>query len=206
LFGLPRYREVAEAYIAGLEDRAAAGGALERVHSVASFFLSRIDVLVDAELKKAAGGNDRKTQVAKGLQGRVAIASAKLAYHSYKQLFQEKRFLALAGHGAHRQRVLWASTSTKNPEYSDVKYVEALIGPDTINTLPRETLDAFRDHGRPAASLEEHLAEARQVIEQLPEAGIDIDRVTQQLEEEGVEKFNKPYDHLLEAIAERKSS
>jgi transaldolase len=175
------------------------------VRSVASFFLSRIDVLVDPELEKAAAGGGSKAEAARWLRGRVAVASAKLAYQICKGTFTEKRFVPLAGRGARTQRVLWASTGTKNPEYSDVKYVEALIGPDTINTLPRQTLDAFRDHGRASASLEEGLAEARRVMELLPEAGIDIDRVTQQLEEEGVDKFNKPYDRLLAAIEKRKS-
>ena len=206
LFGLPRYRAVAEAYIAGLEDRSAAGAPLGRVRSVASFFLSRIDVLVDPELEKAAGGGGPGSEAARWLRGRVAVASAKLAYRIYQEIFAGNRFAALAGRGASTQRVLWASTSAKNPEYSDVKYVEALIGPDTINTVPRKTLDAFRDHGRAAASLEEGVAEAERVMDLLPEAGIDIDRVTQQLEEEGVDKFNKPYDRLLEAIEKRKSS
>ena len=205
LFGLPRYREVADAYIAGLEQRAAAGGALDRVRSVASFFLSRIDVLVDPELEKAARAGGPEAGIAETLRGRVAIASAKLAYQIYKQKFREERFRVLSGQGARSQPVLWASTSTKNPEYSDVKYVEALIGAETINTAPRETLDAFRDHGRPTASLEEHLDEARTAMDLLLRAGIDIDRVTRQLEEEGVEKFNKPYDRLLEAIAGKMS-
>ena len=205
LFGLPRYREVAEAYIASLEERAAAGKPVDRVCSVASFFLSRIDVLVDSKLEEIMAGGGAKAETAQRLHGQVAIASAKEAYQIYKEIFGQKRFQRLADKGGRPQRVLWASTSTKNPEYSDVKYVEALIGPETINTLPQETLKAYRDHGNPEERLEQGLEEARKVLELLPEVDIPIDQVTQQLEEEGVDKFNKPYDRLMNTLAKKRS-
>jgi transaldolase len=205
LFGLPRYREVAAAYIAGLEERAAAGKPLDRVCSVASFFLSRIDVLVDAKLEEIMAGRGSQAETAEKLHGQVAIASAKEAYQIYKEIFGHERFQRLAAKGGRPQRVLWASTSTKNPDYSEVKYVEPLIGPETINTLPQETLKAYRDHGNPQERLEQGLEEARKVLELLPEVDMDIDQLTQQLEKEGVDKFNKPYDRLLETLAKKRS-
>ena len=205
LFGLPRYREVAGAYIAGLEERAAAGKPLDRVCSVASFFLSRIDVLVDGELEEIMAGGGSKAEIARKLHGQVAIASAKEAYQIYKEIFGQKKFQRLAAEGGRAQRVLWASTSTKNPDYSDVKYVEALIGPETVNTLPLKTLKAYRDHGNPQERLEQGLEEARKVLELLSEVDMDINKMTQQLEEEGVEKFNKPYDRLLDTLATKRA-
>jgi transaldolase/glucose-6-phosphate isomerase len=199
LFGLPRYREVVEAYLAGLEARAAQRQPTDHVASVASFFLSRIDVLVDPLLEKemTGGGN---APLAETLHGQVAIASAKRAYQLYKQYFGGERFRRLANKGARTQRLLWASTSTKNPAYSDVKYVEALIGPATVNTVPEETLNAYRDHGDPAPRLEEGLVEAQQVLTRLSSLGIDLEAVTQQLEDEGVEKFNKAFDRLMDTL------
>ncbi|WP_242919841.1 transaldolase [Pontibacter liquoris] len=191
LFSLDRYKEVAEAYIAGLEERVNANKPIAGIASVASFFLSRIDVLIDPQLKEK--GLDQ-------LQGEVAIASAKKAYQLYKEIFGSERFKKLEAKGARPQRLLWASTSSKNPAFSDTKYVEALIGPNTINTIPLETLEAFRDHGKLGNTLEQNLDKAEQVLAQLKQAGIDLDAVTHQLEVEGIEKFNKPYDHLLEAI------
>ncbi len=205
LFGLPRYREVADAYLAGLEDLAKSGNPIKNVASVASFFLSRIDVLVDPILEKLRLGTEEEAERAAGLQGQVAIASAKVAYQIYQEIFTEDRFRKLAEKGARVQRLLWASTSTKNPDYSDVKYVEELIGRDTINTIPIVTLDAYRDHGKPAARLEEGVQEAYQVLDRLPEAGIDLDAVTQQLEEEGVEKFIKAFDKLMAALKKKTS-
>jgi transaldolase/glucose-6-phosphate isomerase len=206
LFGLPRYREVAEAYIAGLEARAAQGKPVERVASVASFFLSRIDVLVDPMLeeKGRAGGPEAKT--ARALHGQVAVASAKAAYQIYRGIFGGERFRKLAGQGARPQRLLWASTSTKNPAYSDVKYVEALIGPKTVNTIPLETLNAYRDHGHPAARLEDSVAEAQKTLVRLSELGIDLDKVTQQLEDEGVQKFIKPFDRLMDTLKKERAA
>jgi transaldolase len=195
LFSLERYEAVAEAYIAGLEERVAMGKPIEYVSSVASFFLSRIDVAVDPLLKEK-GLDD--------LKGEVAIASAKKAYEIYKRVFSSDRFKKLAEKGAKPQRLLWASTGSKDPAFSDVKYVEALIGPDTVDTIPMETLVAFRDHGNAANTLEEGLDKSTEVLARIKEAGIDIDAITQQLEDEGIEKFNKPYDKLLAAIEEQK--
>lgn len=198
LFGLNRYREVTDAYLSGLEDRLKAKQPIDNITSVASFFLSRIDVLLDPVLKKK--GLDK-------LMGEAAIASAKEAYQIYKEVFQSERFKKLEKKGAKKQKVLWASTGTKDPAYSDVKYVEPLIGPDTINTLPLKTIDAFRDHGKAANSLENNLSHANQVLQHLKDNGISIDDITQKLEEEGIEKFNKAYDKLLNAIdAKRKET
>ena len=201
LFGLPRYRQAAEAYIAGIESRAAQGKPVKYLASVASFFISRIDGLVDPLLEKIIAQGGEKADLAKTLRGHVAIASAKMAYQIYKEIFGSDRFRILAAKGARVQRLLWASTGTKNPDYSDVKYVETLIGPDTVNTVPVETLNAYRDHGDPKARLEQGVEEARWVLERLPELGISIDHVTRQLEDEGVEKFNQPFDKLMEALA-----
>jgi transaldolase len=203
LFGLPRYRQVAEAYIAGVDARAAQGKPVKHVASVASFFVSRIDALVDPLLEKRIVQGDREADVAKQVHGQVAIASAKMAYQIYKEIFGSTRFKELADKGARAQRLLWASTGTKNPDYPDVKYVEALIGPDTVNTIPVETLDAYRDHGDPQARLEQDVQRAGWVLERLSELGICIDKVTQQLEDQGVEKFNQPFDKLMETLAKR---
>jgi transaldolase len=199
LFGLPRYREVADAYLAGLEERAVQGLPLA-VASVASFFLSRIDVLLDPQLEAMGKSGSPLAQAAATLTGEVAIASAKVAYSIYQGIFGGGRFQTLARKGARVQRLLWASTSTKNPAYPDLKYVEPLIGPETINTLPVETLNAYRDHGQPAVTLPEGLEKAAAVLQRLPELGIDLNRVTQQLEDEGVEKFNQPYDNLMRTL------
>jgi transaldolase len=201
LFGLPRYRDVAEAYLAGLAVRAARGKPLKHVASVASFFVSRIDGMVDPLLEKVIVQGGKAADLAKKARGQVAIASAKMAYQIYKRIFWSGRFKQLAVQGARVQRLLWASTSTKNPDESDVKYVEALIGPDTVNTVPLATLDAYRDHGNPKARLEHDVEEARLVLERLPELGISLDHVTQQLEDDGVEKFNEPFDKLFQTLA-----
>jgi transaldolase/glucose-6-phosphate isomerase len=206
LFGLPRYRKVADAYIAGLEKRAAQGAPIDHVASVASFFLSRIDVLVDPMLERRMARGGREAEVAEEVHGQVAIASAKMAYQMYQEIFDNDRFRQLADQGARTQRLLWASTSTKNPEYSDVKYVEALIGPETVNTVPLETLNAFRDHGEPAERLTHNVEEARRVMQRLAELHIDIDAVTQQLEDEGVDKFNKPFDRLMDTLQEEREA
>ena len=203
LFGLPRYRQVTDAYLAGIETRAAQGKPLKHVASVASFFVSRIDAMVDPLLKKRIVQGDREANVAKQVHGQVAVASAKMAYQIYKEIFGSARFKKLADKGARVQRLLWASTGTKNPDYPDVKYVEALIGPDTVNTIPVETLDAYRDHGDPQARLEQDVQRAGWVLERLPELGIRIDKLTQQLEDQGVEKFDQPFDKLMETLAKR---
>jgi len=203
LFGLPRYRQVAEAYIAGIEARLAQGKPVKRVASVASFFVSRMDTLVDPLLEKLIAQGGKEADIAKKARGETAIASAKMAYQIYKEIFGSDRFRNLALQGAYVQRVLWASTGTKNPDYDDVKYVEALIGPGTVNTIPVETLSAYRDHGIPQARLERDVEGAAGILDRLPELGIRIDDVTQHLEDEGVEKFNKPFDKLLEHLAQR---
>ena len=200
LFGLPRYREVAEAFIAGMEARGEKNQPLAHVTSVASFFLSRIDVLVDPLLEKLIESGGGKADPARRLLGQVAIASARQAYQIYKEVFKGPRFRLLAQQGARPQRVLWASTGTKNPDYSDVKYVEALIGPETVNTLPQDTLAAYRDHGEPALRLESELDKAAEVFRRLGELNIDIDEKTKQLENEGIRKFNEPYDSLIETL------
>jgi transaldolase len=200
LFGLSRYRMVAEAFIAGLEDRAAKGLSVEGIASVASFFLSRIDVLVDPMLEKM------NADAALKLRGQIAISCAKIAYQMYRKIFREDRFRRLADLGAKSQRVLWAGTGTKNPEYSDVKYVEALIGPDTVNTLPMATLEAYRDHGNPASRLEENVEGAYHNLDRLAQLGIDLDEVARQLEDEGVRKFNKPYDSSMSNLAKKRDS
>ena len=201
LFGLPRYRQVAESYIAGIEMRSSQGEQLKHISSVASFFLSRIDTLVDPLAEKFIEPGSAKTGIAKMVRGQAAVSSAKVAYQIYKEIFGSDRFRKLADKGARAQRLLWASTGTKNPAYNDVKYIEPLIGPDTVNTIPVETLKAYRDHGDPELSLERDVDEAGRVMARLPELGISIDRVTQQLEDEGVEKFNKPFDNLMDTLA-----
>jgi transaldolase len=203
LFGLPRYRQVAEAYIAGIEACLAQGKPVERVASVASFFLSRIDTLVDPLLEKLIAQGGKQGAAAKATRGQVAVASAKMAYQVYKEIFGGSRFRKLAAQGARVQRLLWASTGTKNHDYSDVKYIEELIGPETVNTIPVETLNAFRDHGVPGVSLERNVKGARMVLKGLPELGINIDTVTQQLEDGGVEKFNEPFDKLMATLTQR---
>jgi transaldolase len=206
LFGLPRYRLVAEAFVKGLESRAGRGRPLNHVASVASFFLSRIDVLVDPMLGKIIAAGGKQAEQAASIKGEVAIASAKLAFEIHEEIFPGDRFQSLASRGAHHQRLLWASTSTKNPDYSDVKYIEPLIGPDTVNTMPVETLDAYRDHGAPAPRLDEGIHDAHRVMKVLSGLGIDIDAVTQQLEAEGVNKFIKPYDKLMETLREKRAA
>ncbi len=195
LFGLPRYGEVMEAYLGGLEDRIETNKPIDQIASVASFFLSRIDVMVDSLLEEKG---------LKDLKGEVAIASAKKAYHMCQEVFTSDRFKKLEAKGAKPQRVLWASTSAKDPSFRDVKYVEALIGRNTINTLPMDTLDAFRDHGQVTNDLTENLDKATEVLRRLKDNGIDLDQITQNLENEGIEKFNTSFDALLEKIESQK--
>jgi transaldolase len=203
LFGLPRYRQVAAAYVAGIESRVAKGQSVEHVASVASFFVSRIDSLVDPMLEKLAARNGGETDVAKKLRGQVAIASATIAYQSYNGIFESEKFRKLVDHGARVQRLLWASTSTKNPEYSNLKYVESLIGPDTVNTLTLETLEAYRTHGDPKSRLDQDVEQASWVLQRLRKMGINIDQVTQQLEDEGVQKFVQAFDLLMNALKKK---
>ena len=200
IFSLENYKAVAAAYQAGLEKLAAAGPTvngghpIDKIASVASFFVSRVDTAVDKELE--AIGNTE-------LQGKIAVANSKLAYAEYKNIIQQPRWQELASKGAHVQRVLWASTSTKNPAYPDNLYVDELIGPDTVNTLPPSTLDSFIDHGRVSETLTQGLEEAQRQTAKLAELGIDLDAVTQKLQDDGVVAFAKPFAKLLESIAEK---
>ena len=205
LFGLPRYKEVAEAYIAGIEACHAQGRPIQQVMSVASFFLSRIDVLLDPIFEKHIVENSERSKLAKQMQGQIAISSAKLAYQIYAEIFNNARFKKLTEKGAQKQRLLWASTSTKNPAYSDIKYVEALIGPETVNTLPLETIEEYRDHGDPEVRLMQDLDKATDFFHQLPDFRIQIDQVTQQLENEGVDKFSQSYDKLIDTLQKKLS-
>ncbi len=205
LFSQEVYERVAEAYIAGLEQLAAAAGDVGGVASVASFFISRIDTAIDAQVMarlKAAKSAQERTLL-RSLLGHVAIANGKLTYQRYKTIFQGTRWEALATMGARPQRVLWASTSTKNPKYRDVLYVEELIGPNTVNTMPPATLEAFRDHGQVRASLEEDLEAAHDTMEVLAQVGISMQEVTEKLLDEGVRLFAEPFDKLLDTLAHR---
>ena len=199
IFSLDRYAAVAEAYVKGLERLVAAGGDPTRVASVASFFVSRVDTEADRRLDEIGGK-------ATDLNGKLAIANAKLAYRHWQETFSGPRWEFLAGKGATTQRCLWASTSTKNPEYRDVMYVEELIGRETVNTMPAETVAAFQDHGKIAAeTITEGLAEAEQLLEQLAEVGVDYDDVVETLEAEGVQKFADSFAELLDGIRAKRS-
>ena len=208
LFSVETYRRVARAYVSGLEALGKRGGDLSRAASVASFFVSRIDTAVDEELQKRVASSSSASERAlrRSLQGRIAIANAKLAYAHYREIFSGPRWEALAAKGARTQRVLWASTGTKNPAYSDVLYVETLIGPDTVNTAPRATIDAYRDHGRPSATLERDLDAARDELGALEEVGIDLEPITDKLLEKGLGLFSDAYKKLLSAIEDRRRS
>jgi transaldolase len=203
LFGLERYREVVEAYLGAMEDRLARKQDLMPIESVASFFLSRLDTLIDPMLEKIAARGGQQAELARSLIGQTAVASAQGAYRIFKAMFASSRFLKLLEHGAHTQRVLWASTSTKNPAYPDLKYVEPLVGPDTVNTMPLETFSAFRDHGRAEATLEADLDRSDTILDGLGEVGIDLAVATERLENEGVLKFEQAYDSLLKTLEEK---
>lgn len=207
LFSIEAYETVAEGYVRALEKRAAKGESLD-IGSVASFFVSRIDTLTDERLEERAAsltGESRNQLLA--LRGKIAIANAKLAYQSFLEIFRSDRFRKLERQGARVQRPLWASTSTKNPKYRDVVYVETLIGRDTVNTMPIQTIDAFLDHGvvRPETVLED-VSGARTELRQLEEAGISFREITDQLLEEAIHKFNEPYDKLLAALEEKRAA
>ena len=199
LFSISGYERVMEAYLRGLEKRAEQGGGLDRVASVASFFVSRVDSAIDAQLEKVGG--DR----ARSMMGKAAVANAKLAYHRFTEVFSGERWERLAGRGGRAQRPLWASTSTKNPEYRDVVYVEELIGPHTVNTMPLATVKAFEDHGVARRTVDQDVAAARQVLADLRELGIDLDAVTEQLQTEGVEKFSKSFRGMMQVVEEKLS-
>jgi transaldolase / glucose-6-phosphate isomerase len=202
LFAQDVYVKVAEAYIAGLEQYAAGGGDVSKMASVASFFISRIDSEVDSILegKLKASKDTREQEQLKSLLGKIAIANGKQTYEKYQAIFSTPRWKALATKGAQTQRVLWASTSTKNPAYRDVLYVEELIGPDTVDTIPPATLDAFRDHGKPRASLTEDLASAHRTMETTAKVGISMKEVTDKLTNDGVRLFAEAFDKLLAAV------
>src|SRR5438067_1650465 len=205
LFSQKVYAEVAEAYISGLEEYIRNGGDPHKVASVASFFVSRIDTLVDEALdKKIAAADPAESARLKALQGKIAIANAKLAYQMYQRIFNDDRWQRLAQHGAQTQRLLWASTGTKNKAYSDVLYVEELIGSDTVNTMPPATMDAFRDHGRLRPSLEEDVPGAEAAMKALGQTGISIDEITAKLVEDGVRLFAEAADHLYAAVQKKR--
>ena len=202
LFAQEVYEKVAEQYLSGLEDLAARGGKLNKMAGVASFFISRIDTLIDSLLTERLKNADASQEaLLKSLLGKVAIANGKLTYQAYQRIFSGPRWQALAAKGAQTQRVLWASTSTKNPHYRDVIYVEELIGPDTVNTMPPATIDAFRDHGRLRNALTEDVAGAAKVMQDLARAGISMKEVTDKLTDDGVKLFADAFDKLLAAVA-----
>jgi transaldolase/glucose-6-phosphate isomerase len=202
LFAQEVYEKVAEAYVAGVEDLAARGGNLKKIAGVASFFISRIDTLIDSILNEKLKSTTDANQQAllKGLLGKVAIANGKLTYQKYQSIFSGPRWDKLAAKGAQTQRVLWASTSTKNPSYRDVIYVEELIGPDTVNTMPPATIEAFRDHGKLRNSLTEDIPNAQKTMGDLAKAGISMKEVTDKLTVDGVKLFSDAFDKLLAAV------
>lgn len=215
IFSLENYREVADAYLSALEERLAVGREIRHSASVASFFVSRVDVLADRLLEdKIKGmGDSTEQEQCKALLGKAAIANARLVYREFQRIVSTPRFEALKQRGARVQRPLWASTSTKNPAYRDVLYAEELIGPDTIDTMPLQTIESFRDHGRVRLSIEDNLQEALAVLASLEAVGISYDQITQQLQDEGVNRFADSFHHLFagiqakqQAIGERKSA
>ena len=208
IFSLENYVQVAEAFIRGLERRAAEGLNVDGIASVASFFVSRVDTAVDKELEARAGRAATPAERARleSLRGKAAVANAKLAYQKFKEIFHGERFRELKARGAQVQRCLWASTGTKNPNYSDVLYVDNLIGPETVNTVPPQTYTAIRDHGRAALTLEEGVDEARAVFARLAEAGIDLKAVTEKLQKDGLDAFVKSYDSLLASIEAKRAA
>ncbi len=206
IFSEARYREVADVYQTGLEQRLGDGKPLGRIASVASVFVSRIDTLVDAQLEKRMAGERDPGEAARvgGLRGKTAVANTQMIYQAFKEIFTSPRFAALRAAGAVPQRPLWGSTGTKNPAYHDLLYVDPLIGPDTVNTVPPQTYAAIIDHGRPEPTIEQGLAEARRLLEMLPGAGINLTRVLQTLEDEGVAAFEKSFDGLSTNLARKK--
>ena len=198
LFARETYEQVAEAYIRSLEQRAGQGRDVRQTASVASLFVSRVDTAVDKILQQGAAAEE--------LRGKAAIANSKLLYQSYKEIFHGPRFAALRGGGARVQRLLWGSTSTKNPNYSDVMYAEALVGPETVDTMPDATITAFRDHGTARATLEEGVDEARRTFERLAQAGVDISVVMQQLQDDGVKLFADSFDQLMQSLASKREA
>lgn len=203
LFSAKQYLSVADAYMSGLEDRLAKGLPVDNIASVASLFVSRIDTLVDKKIDaKIQKGSNRAEQLKK-LRGKLGVGTAKLAYRAYEELQRTERWQKLAAAGARLQRLLWGSTSTKDPAYSDVKYIEELIGPKTINTMPLKTLEAFRDHGRADNTLIQNIDEAGQLLSQFEEFGFNLDEIYSALQEEGVQKFADSYNHLFSVLEDK---
>ncbi len=208
LFSTERYEKIAEAYLKGLERRVSQGKPIHEIASVASFFVSRVDTLTDKLLEtrlSSATSRGEKDRIS-GLFGKAAVANAKIAYKKYRSIFSGKRFLALKAKGGHLQRILWGSTGTKNAKYSDIKYVEELMGADSINTLPEATIKAFKDHGEAKITVDDGLKEAEKLFPELKSTGIDIREVTDQLEKEGVQLFSDSFFALLKEIAKKRDS
>ncbi len=208
IFSIDDYRKVADAYISALEDRNAEGKDISHIASVASFFVSRVDTLVDQllENKIKASNDGAEQQKLKSLEGKAAIANARLVYQDFKNIFHSPRFETLKHSGAHVQRPLWASTSTKNPAYHDVLYAEELIGPDTVDTMPLETIENFRDHGKVRFSVEDDIQQAKDEFAELEKVGIHYDQVTKQLQDEGVQKFADSFHELFKGIESKKQT
>jgi transaldolase/glucose-6-phosphate isomerase len=204
LFSVSRYEEVMDAYLRGLEKRAREGKPIQEIFSVASFFVSRVDTLTDKRLEErlASAGSEAEKEKIKSLRGKAAVANAKIAYQKYEETFSGKRFRDLPG--ARVQKILWGSTGTKNPQYSDIKYVEELIGPNSINTIPDATLKAFVDHGRFRVTIHEGMDEAKKLFAELKSVGVEIDRITDELEKEGVKLFSDSFFALLKEIAQKR--
>ncbi len=201
LFAVDAYIRVAEAYAMGLEERVKQGQPIDRIASVASFFVSRIDTMIDKEIDRRVGEGDAEADALMAVRGKVAIANAKMAYQWYLDFLKTDRWQALAAKGAQPQRLLWASTGVKDPAYPDTLYIDTLIGADTVNTMPPKTMDAFRDHGTAAVTLTEQIDEARHVLAEADRLGLDLDGVTGTLVQEGVASFVKAFDDLLGSIA-----
>ena len=205
LFGLDAYLAVAEAHLEGLEYFKSKGGDISKVHGVASFFVSRIDTQIDKEIDRRVKAADSQTEKLKALRGKVAIANAKVAYRRYQEMIESPRWKTLAAAGASPQRLLWASTGTKDPAYSDVLYVETLIGPDTVNTMPTKTLEAFKDHGQVRETLTEDVEGAQEVLAAQARLDLDLDGVTTKLVADGVKSFSDSFDTLLAAVSSKRT-
>ncbi len=208
LFSVERYREVMEAYLSAMEARVAAGQPVDRVRSVASFFVSRVDTLADRKLDARAkeAGSDRERELAKDLRSKLGIANARIAFQAFEEIFGGSRFSKLAEKGVKRQKPLWASTSTKDPALPDLYYIEALIAPDTVDTMPPETLEAYRDHGDPKVRIHDDLQAAHATFRGLTELGIDDKAIFRELEEEGIRKFSDSYDSLMKTLGEKQQA
>lgn len=206
IFSIDRYQDVVEAYLQGLESRLKDGDDIDKIASVASFFVSRLDTKVDKHLTEIIRNHTNQASVARSLLGKTAVSNAKLAYQSFKRLFASNRFRELQKRGARAQRPLWASTSTKNPDYSDILYVQELIGPNTVNTLPEDTLKAFLDHGMVKPTIENGVEESKENLNSLGKLKISLDQVTNELEEEGVDSFRRSFNNLIDSIAKKRAS